>query len=92
MAVVGAYVLAGELKEAGGDYGAAFARYVGLMRGYVEGCQKLAEGASDWFIPRTRLRGWLLIWMYKILPYTPWKNLMASVPLKAANGIALKDY
>jgi 2-polyprenyl-6-methoxyphenol hydroxylase-like FAD-dependent oxidoreductase len=92
MAMVGAYVLAGELKEACGDYTTAFTRYENLMRGYVAGCQRLAEGASDWFIPRTRLRGWMLIQMYRMLPYTPWKNLMSNVPIKAANGIVLKDY
>jgi 2-polyprenyl-6-methoxyphenol hydroxylase-like FAD-dependent oxidoreductase len=92
MAMVGAYVLAGELKEACGDYGVAFTRYEDGMRSYVEGCQKLADGGADWFIPKTRLRGWLLIQMYKIFPYTPWKNVMVNMPLKAANSIALKDY
>jgi 2-polyprenyl-6-methoxyphenol hydroxylase-like FAD-dependent oxidoreductase len=92
MAMVGAYVLAGELKDTGGDYGAAFARYEDGMRSYVEGCQKLAEGASDWFIPKTRFRSWLLVQMHRLLPYTPWKDLMTDVPLKAANGIVLGEY
>jgi hypothetical protein len=30
--------------------------------------------------------------MWKILPYTPWKNMMIEVPLKIGNSIALKDY
>jgi 2-polyprenyl-6-methoxyphenol hydroxylase-like FAD-dependent oxidoreductase len=92
MAMVGAYVLAGELREADGDCRRAFVRYEDGMRSYVEGCQKLAEGASDWFIPRTRFRGWLLVQMHRLLPYTPWKNLMTDVPLKAANGIVLREY
>ncbi|MEU9843211.1 FAD-dependent monooxygenase [Actinomadura sp. NPDC048032] len=42
MAVVGAYVLAGELKAAGGDHRAAFANYEKELRGYVAANQELA--------------------------------------------------
>jgi 2-polyprenyl-6-methoxyphenol hydroxylase-like FAD-dependent oxidoreductase len=92
MAVVGAYILAGELTQAGGDYALAFARYESLMRNFVDQCQKIAAGGTDWFVPRTPLRLWLSNQMWKILPYTPWKNMMIEVPLKIANSIHLKDY
>ena len=91
MAVVGAYILAGELKEAAGDYTIAFARYESLMRDYVARCHKIAGGA-DWFVPRTRWKLWLSTQMWRLLPYTPWKNMMIDVPLKVANSIGLKDY
>ncbi|MFB4311304.1 FAD-dependent monooxygenase [Actinomadura sp. GTD37] len=42
MAMVGAYVLAGELKAAGGDHRAAFANYERELRGYVAANQELA--------------------------------------------------
>lgn len=42
MAIVGAYVLAGELKAAGGDHRAAFANYEKELRGYVAANQELA--------------------------------------------------
>ncbi|MGI5204338.1 FAD-dependent monooxygenase [Spirillospora sp. CA-108201] len=42
MAMVGAYVLAGELKAAGGDHRAAFANYEKELRGYVAANQELA--------------------------------------------------
>lgn len=42
MAVVGAYVLAGELKAAGGDHRGAFANYERELRGYVAANQELA--------------------------------------------------
>lgn len=42
MALVGAYVLAGELAQAGGDHAAAFAAYERELRGYVTGNQALA--------------------------------------------------
>ena len=92
MAVVGAYVLAGELAEAGGDYALAFERYEGLMRDFVQKCQGIADGGTDWFVPRTRFRLWLSNQMWKILPYTPWKNMMIEVPVKIGNSICLKDY
>lgn len=91
MAVVGAYVLAGELREAAGDHTAAFARYEGRMRGFVERCQKIAEGA-DWFVPRTRWKHWLSTQMWRILPHTPWKDMMLEVPLKVGNSIELREY
>jgi 2-polyprenyl-6-methoxyphenol hydroxylase-like FAD-dependent oxidoreductase len=91
MAVVGAYILAGELKEADGDYAAAFVRYEDLMREYVMRCQKIADGA-DWFVPRTRMKHWLSNQMWRVLPYTPWKNMMIELPLKVASSIRLKNY
>ncbi|GAA4502073.1 FAD-binding protein [Actinoallomurus oryzae] len=42
MALVGAYVLAGELARAGGDHAAAFAAYERELRAYVTGNQALA--------------------------------------------------
>ena len=92
MAVVGAYVLAGELAEASGDYRVAFKQYETLMREFVKKCQALADGGTEWFVPRTRFRQWLSTQMWKVLPYTPWKNMMIEVPLKIGNSIELKDY
>ena len=91
MAVVGAYILAGELKEANGNYSVAFARYEALMREYVMRCQKLADGA-DWFVPRTRMKLRMSNLLWRVLPYTPWKNMMIEMPLKVANSIALRNY
>ena len=51
LAVVGGYVLAGELKKAGGDYAVAFPRYEQVMRGYVEQNQAIALGADELRIP-----------------------------------------
>ena len=92
MAVVGAYVLAGELAEADGDHRVAFTKYESLMRDFVHKCQGIADGGTDWFVPRTRFRLWLSTQMWKILPYTPWKNMMIDVPLKIGNSIQLKEY
>ncbi|WP_331453138.1 FAD-dependent monooxygenase [Streptomyces sp. SS162] len=45
LALVGAYVLAGELAKAGVDHSAAFARYEGRMRPFVAANQALATEA-----------------------------------------------
>ena len=91
MAVIGAYVLAGELHAAGGDHTHAFPRYETIMREFTANCQKLA-GGIDWFVPTTRLKQWMSNQVWKILPYTPWKNTMIKLPTKLANSITLKDY
>lgn len=92
MAVVGAYVLAGELAAAEGDYQVAFRNYEDRMREFVAKCQGIADGATDWYVPQTRFRLWLSNQMWKILPYTPWKDMMIEVPLKIGNSIDLPDY
>jgi 2-polyprenyl-6-methoxyphenol hydroxylase-like FAD-dependent oxidoreductase len=45
LAVVGAYVLAQELRRSGGDYAAAFERYQRLLEPYVARCQQSAIDA-----------------------------------------------
>jgi 2-polyprenyl-6-methoxyphenol hydroxylase-like FAD-dependent oxidoreductase len=53
MALVGAYVLAGELASAGGDYRAAFARYEQECRSYMEQNQQIARKARELRMPAT---------------------------------------
>jgi 2-polyprenyl-6-methoxyphenol hydroxylase-like FAD-dependent oxidoreductase len=91
MAAIGAYVLAGELKKADGDHQVAFAHYERNMREFTQNCQKLADGI-DWFVPRTHFKQWLSLQMWKILPHTPWKNMMIEMPLRIANSIQLSSY
>jgi 2-polyprenyl-6-methoxyphenol hydroxylase-like FAD-dependent oxidoreductase len=55
LAMVSAYVLAGELRRSGGDHGTAFARYEGLLRDFIIGKQKAAGKFAGAFAPRTRL-------------------------------------
>ncbi|MET9629411.1 FAD-dependent monooxygenase [Lentzea sp. NPDC006480] len=59
LAVVGAYVLAGELA-AGQDYEAAFARYENEMRPIVHASRKFALGVAKTLIPSTRTGVWAL--------------------------------
>ncbi|GHO49774.1 FAD-dependent monooxygenase [Ktedonospora formicarum] len=96
LALIGAYVLAGELAEACGDHQVAFARYESELRGYVEANQQLgAQGVKD-SIPRTQLEIQLRTQMIRMLPHLPWKGFltgkMARATQTAANAITLKDY
>jgi 2-polyprenyl-6-methoxyphenol hydroxylase-like FAD-dependent oxidoreductase len=89
MALIGAYILAGELKNK--PYPQAFSSYEEQMRPFVTNCQELASGV-DWFVPNTPFKQWLSRQFWKILPYTPWKNMMIELPMKVANSITPKDY
>lgn len=90
MAIVGAYILAGELSTHE-THEQAFASYESQMRGFVQKAQELATGA-DWFVPDTKFKQWMSRMFWKILPYTPWKNMMIELPGKVANSIHPKDY
>jgi 2-polyprenyl-6-methoxyphenol hydroxylase-like FAD-dependent oxidoreductase len=92
LAMVGAYVLAGELAAAGGDHRRAFARYEEEMRAYATGCQKQGEGVSRWMVPESGFMAWFVNQNYKLLPYVPWKGLIAKGVRKVAEAITLKTY
>ncbi|MBF8188662.1 FAD-dependent monooxygenase [Nonomuraea sp. K274] len=87
LAVVGAYVLAGELAAAGGDHHAAFAAYERQLRGYA----KVAENgnAGPFLAPATRARIRMRNWMFR---YRFLLGLMMKVADRYATGIELKDY
>jgi len=89
---VGAYVLAGELAAAAGDHGVAFARYESEMRAYVTQGQKLAKGAAIGLIPRSGAQIWMRNQVMRMLPYLPWRGVIAGGVQKAATAITLKDY
>jgi len=61
LAVVGAYVLAGELHRADGDHAAAFRAYTERFRGYAKVAKK--GNAGPFLAPRTkrgiRMRNWI---------------------------------
>jgi 2-polyprenyl-6-methoxyphenol hydroxylase-like FAD-dependent oxidoreductase len=55
LAIIAAYVLAGELAGARGDFSRAFARYEALLRDFVAGKQRGAERFAGAFAPKTRM-------------------------------------
>lgn len=59
LAMVGAYMLAGELKAASGDYVQAFREYEQLFKPFIGEKQKLAQSFASSFLPQSRLGLWL---------------------------------
>jgi 2-polyprenyl-6-methoxyphenol hydroxylase-like FAD-dependent oxidoreductase len=91
IAIVGAYVLAGELHADGGNYAAAFSRYEAAMRPFVTEAQKMAEGVS-WFIPQTWIKLWLSKKMWSLMPQSTMRKVMIEQPNQIASMVQLKDY
>jgi 2-polyprenyl-6-methoxyphenol hydroxylase-like FAD-dependent oxidoreductase len=58
LAMVQAYVLAGELSRAGADHREAFRRYERQLRPIVEARQRSARGFASMFAPKTSLGLW----------------------------------
>ncbi len=54
LAMVGAYVLAGELKRANGDHAVAFARYQERLKAFIAAKQRAAVKFASFFAPRSR--------------------------------------
>jgi 2-polyprenyl-6-methoxyphenol hydroxylase-like FAD-dependent oxidoreductase len=96
MAIVGAYVLAGELASAGGDYCTAFARYEQECRSYMEQNQQIARKARELRMPATweaiEQQNELLRAMRAAPPGSPPEDSMGDIIQKAANAITVKDY
>lgn len=96
LALVGAYVLAGELAASGGDHGVAFARYEAQMRGYVERNQKLGRSAAKHMTQGHRALIWLQILLMRALPHVPWRQSIIRQMLRpvrdAAQAISLPEY
>lgn len=83
LAMVEAYVLAGELKQAGDDYALAFRRYEERLKPFILSKQKSARAFASSFAPETAFGIWLRNLVTKLM----------AVPLVAelAIGSTLKD-
>lgn len=83
LALIGAYILAGELKSAEGDYCIAFKRYNELMHPLVDAAQDLALWMGECFLPEDEISKEIL------------EQRSAEIIEKikvAANAISLPDY
>ncbi|MEU8520677.1 FAD-dependent monooxygenase [Streptomyces sp. NPDC048577] len=91
LALVGAYVLAGELAAAGGDHRIAFRHYDEVMRPYVRQAQRLPPGGASGFAPSGRLGIRLRDLSMRQMTRWPMRNLLAAQFAKAGD-IALPEY
>jgi 2-polyprenyl-6-methoxyphenol hydroxylase-like FAD-dependent oxidoreductase len=91
-AVVAAYVLAGELAAAGGDYRTAFARYERLLRPYVARGQKQALGGRDFLAPATAKKIAQRDRFFRLLSRLPAKGFIRYMSTRTATAIKLPRY
>ncbi len=92
LALVGAYVLAGELAAADGAYGPAYAVYEHRMRGFVDRAHEFARGAGDGgLMPASPARLWMRNQSVRVLPYLP-GNLVGRGMDRVAHTVRLPDY
>jgi 2-polyprenyl-6-methoxyphenol hydroxylase-like FAD-dependent oxidoreductase len=89
LALVGAYVLAGELAAA--DLPTALRRYEEVLRPYVTSAQKLPPGGISGFAPTRALDIRLRMASMRMMTRWPLKKLMAA-QFDKAGDIELPDY
>ncbi|MFB9628256.1 FAD-dependent monooxygenase [Nonomuraea helvata] len=91
LALVGAYVLAGELAKGGGAAG-----YEREMRPFVEANQALGPANVKGMVIGSRAALWFQLKMIKLLPHLPGRDRMidriAGPIHRAANAISLRKY
>jgi 2-polyprenyl-6-methoxyphenol hydroxylase-like FAD-dependent oxidoreductase len=89
-AMLGAYILAGELHKADGDHTRAFAAYEERLRAFIDKQQRDAERFAPFFAPRNRfglfLRD-LILNTLKFKPLAIWFTRRSF-----ANAFNLPDY
>jgi 2-polyprenyl-6-methoxyphenol hydroxylase-like FAD-dependent oxidoreductase len=96
IALIGAYVLAGELA-ASGDHVRAFAEFENVMRPFVKANQALGLKSAQLMRSgeRKSVAGWLLSQLMRVVPgrMTEWIIKRSTERItRAANAIHLKDY
>ncbi|WIM94978.1 FAD-dependent monooxygenase [Actinoplanes oblitus] len=96
LALVGAYLLAGELAAAGGDHRAGFAAYESRMRQFAERNQRLGPANIKRMVLRSAGQVRMSMVMLAVLSRLPGRDRMMAAmmaPLhQAANAIDLPDY
>ncbi|MFF3640704.1 FAD-dependent monooxygenase [Streptomyces sp. NPDC002564] len=91
-ALVGAYVLAGELAAARGDHRVAFAAYEAEIHAYAKGCQKSSGNAGPFLAPPTEKKIRSRDRAYRVLSSRLLAGLFKKLTEKAASDLVLKDY
>lgn len=97
LAVYGAYVLAGELAEAGGDHTKAYPAYERAMAEAVEKSRSFARGAAKSIIPGSRFGSWALVNGARLVTAMPGpirRGLMKmnGASIRFFDSLPVKDY
>ncbi|MCK1795998.1 FAD-dependent monooxygenase [Streptomyces sp. XM4193] len=92
LALVGAYLLAGELFRAGGNHRAAYPAYEQGMRQFADRAQEFARTSGDGgLLPDTPKQMWLRNQSVRVLPFLP-RRLVGRGLEKVADTVVLDDY
>jgi 2-polyprenyl-6-methoxyphenol hydroxylase-like FAD-dependent oxidoreductase len=97
LAVVGAYILAGELAAHAPDYTAAFASYEREIGDYVRRSRTFAIAAAKRLVPANRFDLWVIVSAARMVNVLPARLSRAVASLNRGgvrlhDGIVLKDY
>jgi 2-polyprenyl-6-methoxyphenol hydroxylase-like FAD-dependent oxidoreductase len=90
LAVLGAYVLAGELERAGGDHVSAFAAYEQVMIDPVMRSRALAKTVATTIVPSSTLGVWALIGLGRLISVLP-TSMTSAVANLNDKGVRLYD-
>lgn len=91
LAVVGAYVLAGELAKTD-DHRAAFAEYERVMRPFVDEGQSTSKASQFWTHPRTRFGIATQHAVLGVLSKPIFRDIFLKVGMRESDKIDLPDY
>ena len=78
LAMVGAYILAGELKQAGGNYREAFMQYEKVFKPFMEKKQKAARFFAKSFIPKSNFGIRLRNLVFRLMSVSIFSKLFLS--------------
>ncbi|HWB27590.1 MAG TPA: FAD-dependent monooxygenase [Chitinophagaceae bacterium] len=89
LAMVGAYILAGELKNANGNFKVAFEQYQNIFKGFIDDKQLLAQKFAKQFVPKSTFGIWArnVVVSLMFLPFVS-KLLVRQF----TDNLKLKDY
>jgi len=90
LAMVAAYILAGEIHRAGGDYASAFAKYQERFEPFVAKKQKAALGFASAFAPKSELGLFIRNRVFNLLKFPGMLNL--TVTRELADRLELPRY
>lgn len=92
VAIVGAYILAGEMAGNPKDPAAAFASYEQIMRPFVMKAQSLVPGAPKLANPQTSMRIWFFHLLLGLGAWTRLTTLLGRYVGPPVDVIALPRY
>ena len=92
MAMMGAYILAGELATRGGDHRAAFAAYERQLRPAATACAKQARNTGPFLAPATHKKVRQRNRAYRMLSTKLGSRIFIKMSQKTANLVTLPDY